>query len=613
MSRNIRELTSESDSAAWGRKRVTAASAKCGMRMLSKSACWGRRVIALLGCLLFALPVLAEKLAKDLPNSEDNTFQDVIVQYRVRPTAAHFDRIKAKGGQLNKDLRGAINGAAFHVPVSALKHLSDDPDVLYVSPDRMLYATAGTPDYYDDAVNASYGWNLGLDGTGVGIAFIDSGIAYSRDFTRIGSPKSRIVYQRSYVPGQNELDQNGHGTHVAGIATGNGYNSSGSAATKTFKGIAPNANLIILRVLDQNGAGTDSAVISAIQDAINLKGTYNIRVLNLSVGRPAYESYTLDPLCQAVEAAWKAGITVVVAAGNEGRNDSFGTSGYGTITAPGNDPYVITVGAMKAMGTATRSDDQIASYSSKGPTLYDHVVKPDIVAPGNRAISALASTTATLPLAAPSDVVPLSVYSSSGGTAYAYLWLSGTSMATPVVSGAAALLFQQNPALTPDQVKARLMKTAYKVFPASSSATDPVTGIIYISQYDIFTVGAGYLDIQAALQNTDLAPPVIGSAISPTAAVDASGNVYLVNNPSLIWDNSIVWGNSLVWGTSVVWGTTVIGDSVVWGDSLVWGNSVVWGDSSLNGYSVVWGTSTVWGSPDQTSMESTSIALNGEN
>jgi serine protease AprX len=186
-------------------------------------------------------------------------------------------------------------------------------------------------------------------------------------------------------------------------------------------------------------------------------------------------------------------------------------------------------------------------------------------------------------------------------------------MATPVVSGAAALLFQQNPALTPDQVKARLMKTAYKVFPASSSATDPVTGIIYISQYDIFTVGAGYLDIQAALQNTDLAPPVIGSAISPTAAVDASGNVYLVNNPSLIWDNSIVWGNSLVWGTSVVWGTTVIGDSVVWGDSLVWGNSVVWGDSSLNGYSVVWGTSIVWDSPDQTSMESTSIALNGEN
>jgi serine protease AprX len=613
MSGNIRELISESDSAAWGRTRVTAASAKCGIRMLSKSACWSTRVIALLGCLLFALPVLAEKLAKDLPNSEDNTFQDVIVQYRVRPTAAHFDRVKAKGGRLNKDLRGAINGAAFHVPVSELKHLSDDPDVLYVSPDRPLYATAGTTDYYDNAVNASYGWNLGLDGTGVGIAFIDSGIAYSRDFTRIGSPKSRIVYQRSYVPGQNELDQSGHGTHVAGIATGNGYNSSGSAATKTFKGIAPNANLIILRVLDQNGVGTDSTVISAIQQAISLKDIYNIRVLNLSLGRPVYESYTLDPLCQAVEAAWNAGLTVVVAAGNEGRNDSLGTSGYGTITAPGNDPYVITVGAMKAMDTATRTDDQIASYSSKGPTLYDHVVKPDIVAPGNRAVSVLASTTATLPLAAPSDVVPLPLYSSSGGTAYAYLWLSGTSMATPVVSGAAALLFQQNPALTPDQVKARLMKTAYKVFPASSSATDPVTGTIYISQYDIFTVGAGYLDIQAALQNTDLALTVIGSAISPTAAVDASGNVYLANNPSLIWDNSIVWGNSLVWGTSVVWGTTVIGDSVVWGDSLVWGNSVVWGDSSLNGYSVVWGTSIVWDSPDQTSMESTSIALNGEN
>src|SRR5215831_15826065 len=98
--------------------------------------------------------------------------------------------------------------------------------------------------------------------------------------------------------------------------------------------------------------------------------------MNLSLGRPVFESYTLDPLCQAVEQAWKAGIVVVVAADNEGRNNSAGTNGYATITAPGNDPYVITVGAMKTMGTPTRVDDLIASYSSKGPTVVDAIAKP---------------------------------------------------------------------------------------------------------------------------------------------------------------------------------------------------------------------------------------------
>ncbi len=117
------------------------------------------------------------------------------------------------------------------------------------------------------------------------------------------------------------------------------------------------------------------------------KDVYNIRVINLSVGRPVYESYTLDPVCQAVEQAWKAGIVVVVSAGNDGRDDSMGTEGYFTIEAPGNDPYVITVGAMNTKGTPDRSDDGMTSYSSKGPTAIDYIVKPDLVAPGNRVVS----------------------------------------------------------------------------------------------------------------------------------------------------------------------------------------------------------------------------------
>lgn len=110
-------------------------------------------------------------------------------------------------------------------------------------------------------------------------------------------------------------------------------------------------------------------------------------MVNLSLGRRVTTSYLNDPLCHVVEQAWKAGIVVVVAAGNEGRNNSPGTNGYATITAPGNDPHVITVGAMNTAATLSRSDDEITSYSSKGPTLIDHIVTPDLVAPGNRVLS----------------------------------------------------------------------------------------------------------------------------------------------------------------------------------------------------------------------------------
>ncbi len=178
------------------------------------------------------------------------------------------------------------------------------------------------------------------------------------------------------------VDQFGHGSHVAGII---GSNGSGSV----YIGIAPAVNIVSLRALDKNGNGSDASVIQAIDAAISLAATYNIRVINLSLGRPVFEPAAQDPLCQAVEAAWKAGIVVVVAAGNDGRDNSAGTEGYSTITAPGNDPYVITVGAMKSEGTTTRADDLIASYSSKGPTAFDNYAKPDIVAPGNKVVSTM--------------------------------------------------------------------------------------------------------------------------------------------------------------------------------------------------------------------------------
>ncbi|MGA3203049.1 MAG: S8 family serine peptidase, partial [Bryobacteraceae bacterium] len=306
-------------------------------------------------------------------------------------------------------------------------------------------------------------------------------------------------------------------------------------------------------------------------------------------GRPAWESYLLDPLCQAAEAAWQAGIVVVAAAGNSGRDNSVDEHGYGTIAAPGNDPYVITVGAMNDNGTATRSDDVIASYSSKGPTAFDHIVKPDLVAPGNGTVSLLAPNS-TLATNYPVNLVPNSYYQTSGtGTSSTYLRLSGTSMATPVVSGAAVLLLQQDPSLTPDQVKARLMKTAEKTLPLTSTAYDQVTLAPYTLQGDIFEYGAGYLDIEAALNNTDLTSlPALSATAASSSTTSSSSNVVTISrNFSTSWGSSTVWSDLLVYGSQVFSGVNASGLSILWGSTAIWDV-----DDGGGGFYVIWGEAT---------------------
>jgi serine protease AprX len=295
--------------------------------------------------------------------------------------------------------------AAILSPADVLA-LSDQSDVSYVSLDRPLHASL---DYTAGATGASLAWTSGFDGTGVGIAIIDSGIYPHGDLQAKSTRASRVVYRQSFVDAVMP-DDYGHGTHVAGIAAGNGRSSSQSGAFRTFRGIAPNAQLIDLRVLDKNGESSDSVVIHAIERAVQLKSRYNIRIINLSLGRPIYEGCSRDPLCQAVESAWKAGIVVVTAAGNLGRN------GYATILSPGDSPRAITVGAIKTMGTSSRDDDQIASYSSKGPTYIDLTVKPDLVAPGNL-ITSLLAPGSTLEGMFPGNVVAASSYTSAFGAA----------------------------------------------------------------------------------------------------------------------------------------------------------------------------------------------------
>jgi serine protease AprX len=575
------------------------------------SAAWGKRFGVLVLVLVADLAFARTKLSPELQHAKAGKLVDVIVQFTGDPTEHHIGKVTSKGASLRQKL-SVVHGAAFtSVPSEALSQLARDPEVAYITLDRPVHGTSNF-DYTPESVNAPWAWQQeSLDGTGIGVAVIDSGVYAVGDLywynPTNGSYGSRVVYSQSFVRGTTDAsDHYGHGTHVAGIIASAGWFSSGSHFSHAFKGIAPNANIINLRALDQNGAGTDSSVIAAIDAAIRLKSKYNIRVINLSLGRQVYESYTIDPLCQAVESAWKAGIVVVVAAGNQGRNNSAGTNGYGTIAAPGNDPYVITVGAMKTANTSDRGDDTVASYSSKGPTAFDHVVKPDIVAPGNKVVSLL-SPRSRLPLLYPPVDVLMSEYADSSLQQFVmaftgsdlspnYMRLSGTSMAAPVISGAAALMIQANPTLTPDTVKARLMESATKTFLADNTTTDPVTGQTYVNSYDIFTVGAGYVDIEGALLNTSVLPSTF-TAHSPAVAYDStSRSVYLVSN------TSVVWGSSAAWSQSVVWGSSEFSSSTINGQPVVSGESVVWGAGSPNGFSVLWGSSVVWGSSTQSVM-----------
>ena len=500
------------------------------------------------------------KLAPELTETTAGTTIDVIVQYRDTP-ALHHQRVLDRGGRLKTEL-GVIRAAHYALPASEIEALANDPDIEYISPDHVVTSTStnlytGSPDHGWQSVGADLATNVfGLDGTGVGIALIDSGVDSLTDL-RDAFGRDRVVYRGTFLPNSTATDSYGHGDHVAGIMAGNGAQSSGSSFTYEVRGIAPNAHIVSLKALDSNGAGTDSSVIAAIQQAILLKTRYNIRIINLSVGRPVTTSYLRDPLCLAVQQAWRAGIVVVVAAGNEGRNNSLGTNGYGTIAAPGNSPYVITVGAMNTVGTATTVDDKIASYSSKGPSSIDHIVKPDLVAPGNRILSLSQGKGWFARTYAGNQVAAANISHTNSNGPSAYYVMSGTSMAAPMVSGAAALMLQKEPWLTPDQVKARLMKTATKFVSGISTATDPLTGVTYTDEFDIFTVGAGYLNIPEALANNDL---LIGTALSPVATFDALTETVSIDGASVIWGTNVSWGTrtrslNAIWGTMAIWGT----------------------------------------------------------
>jgi serine protease AprX len=409
-----------------------------------------------------------------------------------------------------------VDGVAVEVTAAELEQIAALRGVESVAADVPLFETG----YADtmDVTNLTIGLGLlrppeagGPTGDGVTVAVLDSGSAEHVDLTDADGG-SRVVAFVDFLKGKKHpYDDGGHGTFVDGLITGDGDASlpldQGGFATQQFRGVAPRADIVSLKVLDKYGNGRASTLIRAIAWAIAHREQYDIRVMNISVEGPVNVPADRDPLALAVEKAWKAGIVVVCAAGNEG---DFGPGG---ILSPGNDPYVITVGALDTRQTSARADDAVTHYSSIGPTLYDEYAKPDLVAPGNKVVS-LRATASYIDRTYPQNRVPLPAYwpAAPAWASEDYFTMSGTSAAAPVVAGAVALMIEQDPSLTPDDVKLRLMATA-DALPGTTAGVQ----------------GTGVLDVPGALAAT-------ARADGPTLSADlGDGHTVLPPDVETHW------------------------------------------------------------------------------
>ena len=544
-----------------------------------------------------------------------------------------------------------------------------DPDVESISADARVTASqftgwSGSDDGFSalSELRAQLGLIGLLSGSNVTIAVIDSGLAPGIDF------EGRILAFYDFSSGKPGVygaafDDYGHGTHVAGLIASNGKSSD-----KRYAGIATRARLLPLKVLDRTGAGYTSDVIRALEFAIANKDRFNIRIVNLSLGHPIYESAATDPLVQAVERAVRAGLIVVTAAGNYGANPTTRQTGYAGIASPGNAPSAITVGAANTNGTVGRHDDRVARFSSRGPSWYDGIAKPDIVAPGDGMVS---NTLLNCTLAA--SYPSLLVTSGSSN----YLRLSGSSMATGVVSGLIALMLEaQQYGDAVRAVEAWLQRKTYTPRPLTANAVKALLQYTATplqdadgKRYDYLTQGGGLVNGIAAVTlagqvNTTRAPGTfwLPTTVQPWTRFDNRDEAWsqavvwgtrLVQGSSVIelnqlaWTDNIVWGtgefDNIVWGTfsgdNIVWGTAlgtldvawfgnaVLGDNIVWGtadwtDEIVWGTSligffsgdnIVWG--TFNFDNIVWGTlsddNIVWGTNQNVTSQGSSVIGGG--
>jgi serine protease AprX len=346
---------------------------------------------------------------------------------------------KAKG--LKRTFK-SVNGVAAQLTGAQIVDLAREKGILAITPDSKIRLSVANNGY-----SSSQGWVQAVGAQDVwsgsvkppAIAVVDSGVQACRpDFgdTGIGC-STRVIKSVTMTSllGNSINDGRGHGTLVAGLAAGSRDN---------YAGVAPTAPIVSIDVMDDLGMAMTSDVIAAADWILANKSRYNIRVANFSLQSTVPGSFMYDPLNKAVEKLWFNGVVVVAAAGNYGVDGQPTTVAY----APGNDPFVITVGAADLNGTPTaRGDDFAAPWSAYGYTL-DGFAKPDIGAPGRSLIGPVPGS-ATMPLEHPERV-----------TGSGFMWMSGTSFAAPIVAGAAAQLLAKYPSWTPDQVKGALMLNA---------------------------------------------------------------------------------------------------------------------------------------------------------
>jgi subtilisin family serine protease len=445
---------------------------------------------------------------------------------------SHVERAVADlGGQIRLRLP-IIAGFSATVPLSAVATLRFLPGVVSVSPDTVLHpqgaaysklaATAGFDSTTDlgSMYNVTLGsgaqtyWQNGYTGQGVDVALIDSGIAPVEGLTApdkvINGPDLSF---ESQAPNLQYLDTFGHGTHMAGIIGGRSAGAvAGSYAgdTTDFLGMAPDARIVSVKVADSHGATDVSQVIAAIDWVVQHKNDngMNVRVLNLSYGTNSTQNYALDPLAFAAEQAWKAGIFVVCAAGNAG----FAPKTTGDLTNPARDPNLLAVGAADPNGTPQLKDDKVPAFSSTGSTAR-HV---DIVAPGSHIVS-LRDQGSSIDQA----------YSATGTVSSTLFRGSGTSQAAAVVSGAAALVIQQRPTITPSQLKALLLGSAQKLGAPHEA------------------MGQGELDLGKAFKTATPSAPAWKTPSSGTGSLDlARGTTHLA------MDGVVLSGEQDIFGTA---------------------------------------------------------------
>jgi serine protease AprX len=540
--------------------------------------------------------------------------QNVIITVNAGCRAAIREALSRHGDTVADDF-ASIDAVAAKVHGGDIERLAANGCVEAISADADVQASGGGPwrEETDAARRPSQTListlrdTLGLPhdawsdpsvptGRGIGVAIIDSGIAPGDDFDgRITAFYDFTRGNRRYA--SHPYDDFGHGTHIAGL-----IGSSGALTNGEFQGVAPAVHLAVFKVLDNTGAGKTSDVIRAIEFVVANRAALDVQVINLSLGHPIFAPAADDPLVRAVERASAAGLVVVASAGNFGQKESDGSVGYTGITSPGNAPSAITVGATMTKDTISRLDDEVAPYSSRGPTWYDARVKPDVVAPGHR----LASDT-NLSSYLYDTLIRHDRHSRNEQP---LLLLSGSSMATAVTTGVVALAlqaheeasFRRSPAvvpMTPNLVKGILQYTA-----------------ITIDGADYLTQGAGQVNAAGAIavaRTIDTSRPAGAAwlgATDPYSAIGAAtyfwsrhiiyGDQVAANN--IVWSSNIVWGAAAAEGDDIVWGTAALeADNIVWGTNVIWGANIVWGNRVIGqrtdtvGMNIVWGANIVWG------------------